>query len=113
MVEQVNLICREEAAQGYTLTLRQLYYKLVGRGLFPESRRWRRIEGTNKWVRDPNGTKNADPNYNWLGSIVNEARLAGMLDWDYIVDRTRSLEGTSYFAKPGDAILKASRHYAE
>ena len=113
MVERINEICKEEAAQGYTLTLRQLYYKLVGRGWFPEDRRWRRIEGTNKWVRDPNGTKNADPNYNWLGSIVNEARLAGMLDWDYIVDRTRSLAGSSYFSKPGDAILKASRKYAE
>lgn len=84
-----NYVIQEYAAQGYDLTLRQVYYKFVARDLFPDSRRW---SWTGKsWVRDPNGTKNAEPNYKWLGGLLNDARLAGLIDWDYIVDRTRNL----------------------
>ena len=66
-VEQCEEIADEYQAQGFVLTLRQLYYQLVSRALIP----------------------NTEKSYRNLGSIVSRARLAGMLDWDAIKDRGR------------------------
>jgi hypothetical protein len=33
VIDQANAICEEYAASGYSLTLRQLYYQFVARGL--------------------------------------------------------------------------------
>lgn len=65
-------ICAEYAQQGYDLTLRQLYYQFVARDLIP----------------------NTFKSYKRLGTIIDNARLAGYLDWDYIVDRTRNVYRT-------------------
>lgn len=88
MIAQCNAIIGEYQRQDLRLTLRQLYYQFVSRDCFPEDRRWVQT-GDGKWVRDPNGTPNAPPNYKWLGSIVNDARLAGKIDWYAIEDRGR------------------------
>jgi len=69
IIQKANEICAEYRRQGYDLTLRQLYYQFVARGLIP----------------------NSDKSYKRLGSIINDARLSGDLDWNYIVDRTRNL----------------------
>ncbi len=71
-IRRAEAICRQYAAQGYDLTLRQLHYQFVASG----------------WIA--NNLKS----YKRLGEIINKARLAGLLDWDYIVDRTRNLAGT-------------------
>lgn len=71
VVEQAEAIASEYRRQGYDLTLRQLYYQFVARGLIA----------------------NKQQEYKRLGDILNDARLAGLFDWDYIVDRTRSHEG--------------------
>jgi len=63
-------IITDYQAQGYELTLRQLYYQFVARDLIP----------------------NTAQSYNKLGTIINKGRLAGMLDWASIVDRTRTCE---------------------
>ncbi len=102
-------ICRQYAADGYTLTLRQIYYQFVANDLFPDSRKWSSVAG--RWVRTTDGTKNADPNYKWLGEIINKARLAGYLDWDHIVDRTRNLNGTSHWDSPKSVMSSAARSY--
>jgi len=77
----------------------------------PNSTALHAIRKAGKWVRDINGTKNADPNYKWLGEIINKARLAGLLDWDYIVDRTRALAGTSHWGTPGSIIDSAAASF--
>lgn len=84
VIVQANVICAEYAAQGLTMTLRQLYYQFVARGYL----------------------RNKQTEYNRLGSIINDARLAGLLDWDYIVDRTRELESVPHWDDPPD-VLKA------
>jgi hypothetical protein len=89
VIRQANAICAEYQAQGYDLTLRQLYYQFVARALIP----------------------NTDRSYKRLGSIVNKARMAGMLDWDYIVDRTRNLTTLPHFNSPADVIEAARRSY--
>lgn len=58
-------------AQGFTLTVRQIYYQFVQRG----------------WLA------NKQREYKRLGGIINDARLAGLIDWYAIEDRTRFLRG--------------------
>lgn len=91
VIAQADAICSSYQAQGYDLTLRQLYYQFVSRGLIP----------------------NKDTAYKRLGSIVNQARLAGLLDWDYITDRTRELVDLPHWDDPADVIRSAARGYHE
>jgi hypothetical protein len=105
VIDQAREICADFAEQGYDLTLRQLYYQFVAGDLFPDDWTWAQTS-TGKWVRTESGTKNADPNYKKLGSIINDARLAGELDWKYIVDRTRNLESPNIWENP-EAIMEA------
>ena len=86
LIDRANTICADYQAQGYDLTLRQLYYQFVARG----------------WIA------NRDSEYKRLGSIVNDARLAGLLDWSYIVDRTRNLRSLSHWRNPADIVAGAA-----
>ena len=86
-----NRIMQEYAEEGYDLTLRQLYYQFVARDLIP----------------------NKPSEYNKLGSIINDARMAGLLDWDYIVDRTRSLRKLPSWDTPADLVKAAAEQYRE
>lgn len=89
VVEKANVIIAEYQAQGFTLTLRQLYYQFVARGFLP----------------------NKQKEYKRLGSICNDARLAGLMDWDAIEDRTRFLRKESTWEKPKDIIHDAAETF--
>lgn len=69
-IEMANKIIGEYQKSGYDLTLRQLYYQFVSRGLIPNTMR----------------------EYKKLGDAINNGRLAGLISWKAIVDRTRNLE---------------------
>lgn len=112
LLEKANTILNNYASQGYDLTLRQLYYRLIALDLFPEDKRWRKVENSNKWVKDPNGTKNADPNYKWLGRIVGDGRLAGYLDWEHLVDRGRETKHNSHWENPKSILESAASSFA-
>jgi hypothetical protein len=90
VIDRANAICEDYVAQGYDLTLRQLFYRFVAGAHIP----------------------NTQQSYNRLGSIINKARLAGLLDWDYIVDRTRNLQHVSHWNSPADIIRSAARGFA-
>lgn len=112
VIYQTVDILNEYRAQGYkSLTLRQLYYQFVSRGIFPDDRRWR-WTGT-KWVRDPKGTRNAEPNYKWLGTIVNKGRLAGHIDWKMMEDRTRKLERESAWENPMEFMDTVDQYHLD
>jgi hypothetical protein len=83
-IAQANLIIAEYQAQGYLLTLRQLYYQFVGRDLIANNMR----------------------EYKNLGTVINDARLAGLIDWSAIEDRTREYESNSHWDSP-EAIVSA------
>lgn len=89
IIEQAVEIASDYEAQGYDLTLRQLYYQFVARDLIP----------------------NTTESYKRLGSIVNDARLAGEMDWNFITDRTRNLESLAHWDDPGDVIMAAMQSY--
>ena len=110
IIDLASEIMLEYQMQGFTLTVRQIYYQFVGRDLFPDDRTWTLIDG--RWVRDPNSTnKNATPNYKWLGDIINSARLAGLIDWRMIVDHTRTLQKRPAWDSPQDIMQAAVDSY--
>ncbi len=109
IIKQAEIIINEFIADEYDLTVRQLYYQFIARDLFPENRRWQWTG--RRWVRDSNGTKNADPNYEWLGGIIRDARMAGLINWLAIVDRTRSVERNSHWDGPEDILQSCAEGF--
>lgn len=54
---------------------------------------------------------NSERSYKNLGAIINDGRLAGLIDWDAIIDRTRNLKSLGSDKSPEEAISQASRTY--
>lgn len=108
IIEEADAICEDYARQGYSLTLRQVYYLFIARDLFPDS--WIDPEYNLRHGLEPD-TKNTQKNYKRLGSILNDARLAGMLDWDHIEDRTRNLRDLPNWRDPADVMAWMAQRY--
>jgi hypothetical protein len=90
IIDLAEGICSEYAAQDLVLTLRQIYYQFVARGYLP----------------------NRQSEYKRLGSILNDARLAGALDWDYMIDRTRNVVQPRWWRDPSSLMKSAAEQYA-
>lgn len=89
LIDKINEVIEEYQNQKYTLTLRQCYYQLVARGI---------IENNQKV-------------YKTTGSLINDARLAGLIDWNAIEDRTRNLKSLSHWKNPEEVIRAAANSY--
>jgi hypothetical protein len=88
-IQQANKILADYNSQGFTLTLRQLYYQFVSRDLIP----------------------NSDREYKKLGDAVADARLGGLMDWEMIIDRTRNLVDLPHWDDPAGVIQSALRSF--
>jgi hypothetical protein len=89
LIDTAKSIIAEYQAEGYDLTLRQLFYQFVARG---------HIE-------------NSEKEYNKLGVLISRARLAGLINWETIVDRTRTVEQNIHFKDPADILATAAETY--
>jgi hypothetical protein len=89
LINAINNIIVEYQNQGYELTLRQIYYQLVARGSIP----------------------NTERSYKNIGSLVNSGRLAGMIDWDAVVDRTRHIRKNQHWNTPEQIVKAALNSY--
>ncbi len=89
IIEIANEIIAEYTAEGFTLTVRQLYYQFVARDLIP----------------------NTQQSYKRLGSILNDGRLAGLIDWNAIEDRTRNLQSIAHWEHPSDIVEAAAEQF--
>jgi len=89
IIEKANEIIDDYMGQGYDLTLRQLYYQFVARDLIP----------------------NTERSYKRLGSIINDGRMAGMIDWKSITDRTRNVRKNSHWSNPKEIIESCAWSY--
>ena len=85
LIDMANSIITKFEAQGFNLTLRQLYYQMVAGDIIPNNLR----------------------SYKRLGSILNDARLAGLVDWESIEDRTRNIKSLAHWISPADVIDSA------
>lgn len=82
-------VCKEYLENGYTLTLRQLYYQLVSKDMIP----------------------NHDKVYKKLSSLKDELVYAGVVDWDVFEDRGRVAQ-TPYFEESvSDALEYTAKTY--
>ncbi len=88
-IEQANAIIEEYRRKGYELTLRQLFYQFVSRDFIANNMR----------------------EYKNLGDIINDARLAGLIDWTAIVDLTRELEDQAHWDSPSSIIHACAEQY--
>lgn len=89
VINQANAIIADYKEQGFDLTLRQLFYQFVSRDLIP----------------------NKQKEYDRLGEIISDARLAGLVDWDAIIDRTRQLRGLSHWKNPAEIVKVVSEQF--
>jgi len=90
LIRKVNDVLIEYDKMGYVLTLRQIYYQMVARAYIP----------------------NVDKEYKNLGNLINDARLAGMIDWNLMEDRTRNLESNSHWKDPADILRICADQFA-
>jgi hypothetical protein len=88
-IGQCNEIIDDYAAQGLRLTLRQLFYQLVSRALLSNEQR----------------------SYKNLSTLVSDARLAGLMDWDAIEDRGRQPRAASEFKDLAELAEAAIQSY--
>lgn len=108
IIERANQVIVEYQRQGFKLTLRQLYYVFISRDLFPAS--WIDADYNAKHGLPPN-TKNTVKSYKHLGDIINDGRLAGLIDWLAIEDRTRNLQSHSSWVSPHSIVRACADQY--
>ena len=90
LIDIMNDICEDYMRQGFVLTVRQLYYQLVARG---------HIENTERSYK------------RYHRPVVNDARLAGLMDWDAIEDRTRAFIKRSRWDSPNEILASVAKQF--
>ena len=90
LIVTANEIIEEYQEQGFSLTLRQLYYQFVSRDIIANTQR----------------------SYKNLGSLINDARLCGLIDWESIEDRTRNLQSNSHWESAAEIIQSCEQCFA-
>ncbi|MDH3779836.1 MAG: hypothetical protein OES15_03155 [Nitrosopumilus sp.] len=73
--DQAQKILDEYSDQGYKITLRQLYYELVSKNIIA----------------------NDQKEYNNLGTLINDARYYGYVDWEIMEDNVRTLNYSGFY----------------
>lgn len=89
LLDQINSIIEEYQAEGYVLTLRQLYYQLVSRNII----------------------ENRTNEYKKLSKILIEGRMAGIVDWEAIEDRVRVPWRPSCWSGPKEIMEAVADQY--
>ena len=88
-IDLANEIIEDYARQGYTLTLRQLYYQFVSKDYIPNTAR----------------------EYKNMSSLFTKARLAGLMDWEGIEDRTRTDRGNTHWDSPQQLVRACAEQF--
>jgi hypothetical protein len=91
LIARANTVIERYQGMGYRLTLRQLYYQLVAADLIP----------------------NNIKSYKNLASLINDARLAGKVDWEAIEDRGRETVTPNVWSSPSQILRVVAGQYRE
>ena len=89
MLSLIDSITQEYMANGFVLTARQLYYQLVSRGVI----------------------ENKQANYQNITNTLKDGRMAGLIDWDSIEDRTRTVRSNQHWDSPQQILYAATDTY--
>ena len=84
-IATINAVIADFVSQGFRLSVRQLYYQLVAAAII----------------------ENTERSYKRTADLINNARIAGLMDWDAIEDRGRDIELKTRWSG-GDAIVQAA-----
>lgn len=90
LIETANDIIGEYKRAGYILTLRQLYYQFVARGLI----------------------ENTERSYKNLGNVISDGRIAGLIDWLSIEDRGRGVNPWQIEEDEREVLNGIENHFA-
>jgi hypothetical protein len=85
----INQIMEDYARDGFDLTVRQIHYVLVSKNII----------------------RNTVKQYKSLVGLINDGRLAGVLDWGTIVDRGRNAYRLRNWANPGEMAKEMARNF--
>lgn len=91
LLKALSEIASNYAADGLRLTVRQIYYQCVVRGLI----------------------ENNEREYQKIIRLLTEAREAGLFDWDAIEDRGREVVMRPCWRSPAEILETAARSYHE
>lgn len=89
LIQTINAVLDSYEAQGFDLSLRQLFYQLVSRNIVP----------------------NTERSYKNIGNLVSDARLAGLVDWDMIRDRGRSVVSNPHWDDPAAFLTSVAPQF--
>lgn len=78
----INGLVQEYARERMQVTARTIYYRLV----------------------TMNRVKNSLKSYKWVASLINDGRIAGIIDWNHITDMTREVWEPSEWDSPEDSM---------
>lgn len=85
LINYMNELIQDYQNQGYVLTVRQLYYQLVARDVI----------------------SNDLNSYKRVAAMINDAKLAGLVDWSAIEDRTRDFIVRSHWSDASQILDSA------
>lgn len=88
MIDNCNVILEEFESKGFVMSVRQLYYQLVARGL--------------------TGGVNTGAMYDKIQGVLNTGRMQGLISWTALEDRERNLMGLQSYDNI-DQVLKSAR----
>lgn len=91
LIDTINDIIDEYRTDGFVLTVRQLYYQLVARAVIP----------------------NTLQDYKRIAGLVNDGKLAGLIDWAMLEDRTREFVRRSRWNSPQQILDASANSYHE
>jgi hypothetical protein len=89
LVESAVAIVDDYAAQGYDLSVRQLYYQLVSK----------------------NVVENTEKSYKRVCGLISDARRAGLIDWSMIRDRGRHTAWASHWDSPQQIVEACAQQF--
>jgi len=89
LLEKIVTMVDDYEKKGYRMTLRQLFYQLVSHDILP----------------------NDQKKYKKLSTIIKDARMAGLIDWDVIEDRIRIPTMPSEFENISHLVQAAVSSY--
>ena len=89
LIESIDAIVCEYAEKGMRITVRQVYYQCVSREILP----------------------NSQDSYKKIADLIADGRMAGLLDWDMIEDRTRYKRENVHWTSPQEIIKAAAEQY--
>lgn len=89
LIEKIDGIATEYYESGMKITVRQVYYQLVARNIMPNSK----------------------DSYEKISGLVADGRMAGLIDWNVIEDRTRYMRENAHWENPQQIINAAAEQY--